>query len=1147
MSTRSLPLSMVLLTGTVLNAAEPDQKGLDFFEAKIRPMLVTHCYECHSAAAAGKKKLKGSLLLDSRDGSRQGGESGPAVVPGKPDESLLMGALTHDSFKMPPGGKLPDELIADFKNWIKMGAPDPRDGVAMIASSEVDIEAGQQHWAFQPLTKPAPPDISDTSRARTPVDHFIQAQQQAAGVTANTTADPRTLIRRAYFDLIGLPPDPETVETFLQETAAEAEHGAAYDRLIDGLLASKHFGERWSRHWLDVTRFAESNGYAFDGDRPHAWHYRDFVIRALNSDMPYDEFVRLQIAGDLMTSVDVQTAAEALVAVDRIAATGLLVAGTYTTQQTQKERERSRYEQLDDIVNTLGTSMLALTVGCSRCHSHKFDPLPQFDYYRLSSCFADVGFSDTDINMHPEAFRKAKGEFDAAHAPLLAARTQHEQEKLPGRLEQWGGNYTVETTAAPAALRLDVWQHVGPFPAESLAQAFEQTFPPEEGIALATTYQEGTLKWTPQPEWTDAKIHNTLTGDNAANYVFRTIESPEEQAVSLSLGRDDAIKVWVNGKQVLSNLTSGGVVAGQDTIQVTLRKGRNELLMKIVNGGGPSGFYFAASPVGDVHQAALGNWHHIGPFPSADFNKAFDHVFPPELSTDLSQTYDDGKLTWIEQPEWKDGAPHNNKMKGTNCGNYLLRVIESEKPQVLSLSLGSDDGIKLWVNGREILSRKVGRNVAAAGQETVAIQLAAGRNEILMKIVNAGGATGFYFSASGGATPTDVIAILAVAADKRDAAQQQKLADWYKGFDIDWLKLNQVVTRHDTQSPQPDLTKVFAARVKGTTYQFGEDTYKVYHLRRGNADNKQDEATPGFLQVLMRTDQQEKQWLNDPAAADKLRPGRLGMAHWLTDVDHGGGHLLARVIVNRLWHHHFARGIVATPSDFGTRGEKPSHPQLLDWLAAELIQSGWKLKHIHKMIMTSAAYMQAGEITESGSQKDPENLLLWRRSSRRLEAEIIRDSLLTVSGTLDRSMFGKGTLDRNSTRRSIYFTSKRSQLIPMLQLFNAPDTMQGIASREQSTVAPQALVMLNSPIIRGIATKFATQARPDAQTSIKQTIDRAYQLALSLPATEGEQQTMQQFIKRQQVSRGNDANAESVAVRDLCHLILCMNEFVYID
>jgi len=989
-------LLIVLSAGTALQGADPDRKGLDFFEAKIRPMLVTHCYECHSAGAAAKKKLKGGLLLDSRDGSRNGGESGPAVVPGNPDDSLLISALNHDLFKMPPTGKLPDELIAHFVKWIKMGAPDPRDGVTVAASPGIDLESGRQHWAFPPLTQPSLPEVQDSNWVRTPVDQFVRARQEAAGVTPNTIADARTLIRRAYFDLTGLPPQPEDVQNFVTEF--EKDPAGAYGRLIDELLGNEHYGERWARHWLDITRFAESNGYAFDGDRPNAWHYRDFVVRALNADMPYDRFVKQQIAGDLLTNVDVQTTAEAQAAVDTIAATGLLVAGPYTTQQTQKERERSRYEQLDDVVSTLGTALLGLTVGCSRCHSHKFDPLPQFDYYRLASCFAEVGFADTGINMQPDAFRQAKGEYDAAHAPLVAARTKLEQEQLPDRFEQWIASLTNEPAqvAAAAPLKFDTW-------------------------------------------------------------------------------------------------------------------------------------------------------HQVGPFTSGNLDAAFDQVFPPELDTNLDRTFEDGKLKWTEQPDWKDGEAHNDKLTGTNCANYLLRVIEAEQPQVLSLSLGSDDGIKLWVNGREALSKKVSRNVAAADQETVTIQLAAGRNELLLKIVNSGGATGFYFAASTATTPTDVSTILAVPADKRDDQQKQKLIDWHKGFDLDWLRLNQAVARHDTQNPQPDLTNVFSARVRGTTYQFGEDTFKVYHLRRGNADNKEEEATPGFLQVLMRTDQQENQWLADPAAADTSRPGRLGLADWLTDVDRGGGHLLARVIVNRLWYHHFGRGIVATPSDFGTRGERPSHPELLDWLAGELIRGGWKLKPIHKLIVTSAAYTQAGEVTESGKQLDPENLLIWRRGSRRLEAEIIRDSLLAVSGTLDRTMFGKGTLDQSSVRRSIYFTVKRSQLIPILQLFDAPDTMQGIATREESTVAPQSLALLNSPIIRDLAVKFAARVRPDAETSIEQAIERAYQVALSRPSTDAERAAMTAFIQRQKESRGTDANAEALAVRDFCHLILCMNEFVYID
>ena len=1149
--TRLSLVLIVLLIATTAGAAEPDRKGLDFFEAKIRPMLVKHCYECHSAGAAGKKKLKGELLLDSRDGSRKGGESGAAVVPGKPDESLLISALKHDSFKMPPKGKLPEELIAHFVKWVEMGAPDPRDGVAIVASSEIDIDEGRKHWAFQSLGKAEPAAVKDTAWVRSSVDRFIRAKQEAAGVTPNATASARTLIRRAYFDLIGLPPSPEEVSQF--EAAFEKDPTAAYSKLVDDLLASEHFGERWGRHWLDVVRFAESNGYAFDGDRPNAWHYRDFVIRALNSDMPYDEFVRLQIAGDLLATTNVQTTDEAKQAVDWIAATGFLTAGPYTTQQTQKERERSRYEQLDDIVSTLGTSLLGLTVGCSRCHSHKFDPLPQFDYYRLTSCFADVGFADAGINMKPEEFNKAKREYDAAHAPLVAARTNYEKEKLTARFETWLASQTAKPAekaapASPLALKLSDWSHAGPFPAADLNKAFEQAFAPEKAVDLKATYLDGKVKWTPQPGWKDSTVLNTLTGDNSANYLFRTIESPEEQSVTLSLGRDDAIKVWVNGKEALAKLAPGAAAANQDSVQVALNKGPNELLMKIANGGGPSGFYFAVSstkPAPPVE--GIGPWHHVGPFASANFNTAYDEVFPPELHVDLNQSFQDDKLKWSEQPAWKDGEAHNDKIKGPNSANYLFRAIESEKPRVLSLSLGSDDGIKLWVNGRSVLAKKVGRNVAKAGQEKVNIQLAAGTNDVLMKIVNGGGASGFYFSASVTGPPKDVSDILALATDKRNAKQKQRLTDWHRGFDREWLGLNEAVVRHEAQNPKPELTTVFAAKVRGTTYQFGEDTYKVYHLRRGNVDNKQDQATPGFLQVLMTAEDLEKRWLADPSAKDKPRAGRLGLTDWLTDVENGGGHLLARVIVNRLWHHHFGRGIVATPSDFGTRGERPSHPRLLDWLAGELIRGGWKLKPIHKLIMTSSVYMQAGEITDSGRDKDPENLLFWRRASRRLEAEIIRDSLLEVSGTLDRMPHGKGTLDVNSTRRSIYFTIKRSRLIPLLQLFNAPDAMQGIAGREESTVAPQALALLNSPIIRNLATKFAVRIRPNAETTIEQAVDQAYRIALGRPASDSEKTAMTEFIAQQKASRGADGNAETLAVRDFCHLILCMNEFIYVD
>ncbi|MCA9065432.1 MAG: PSD1 domain-containing protein, partial [Planctomycetaceae bacterium] len=876
-ATRFCLLQMLLLCFVPSQLTAQDslanRKGVDFFEAKIRPMLVSHCYECHSAGAAAKNKLKAALFLDSRDGILRGGESGPAVVPGKPDESLLISALQHSDFKMPPKGKLEDEIIAHFVKWVEMGAPDPREGGEVVTSHRIDIDAGRTHWAFQPLASPVPPMVNDPSRVKTPVDQFILSRQESAGITPDQMAGPQTLIRRMYFDLIGLPPTPEQLVRHLERFEQDSE--SACEELVDELLASEHYGERWGRHWLDVARFAESNGYAFDGDRPNAWHYRDFVIQALNSDMPYNDFIREQLAGDLLADLNPSTASGAERSVNQLAATGFLVAGPYTTQQTQKERERSRYEQLDDIVNTLGTSLLGLTLGCSRCHDHKFDPLPQYDYYNLAACFADVGFSDTGINEHPEQFRELRAAYDAVHQPLIAARTKYEQEQLPAVFEQWLSNINESDSSAPAELTLSSWQHIGPFPSDNFDSAFSAVFPPERGIDLSATYKDGTLKWS-------------------------------------------------------------------------------------------------------------------------------------------------------EQPDWKDSEAHNDKLTGTNAANYLYRRIESDGLRVVSLSLGSDDGIKLWVNGREVLSKKVGRNVAAAGQETAVVQLAAGSNEVLMKVVNGGGATGFYFAASHAAQPQEIADIMAVAADQRNDQQKQKLFDWHKGFDREWLNLNTAVTQHSTEEPQPDLTQVFAARVRGTTYQFGEDTYKVYHLRRGNADNKEQEAAPGILRVLQasHTENSEREAVQAVQAGllevHENKSPRLALADWLTDTEQGAGALLARVIVNRLWYHHFGRGIVATPSDFGTRGESPTHPELLDWLAGELIRHNWQLKPIHRLIMMSSVYRQGTAVSESGARVDPDNMLLWRRVPRRMEAEVIRDSLLAVASELDDTMYGKGTLDLNNKRRSIY-------------------------------------------------------------------------------------------------------------------------------
>ncbi len=727
-----------------------DAAGLELFEKKIRPVLVQECYQCHSAEAASQKKLKGGLQLDTRDAVRKGGESGPAVVPSKPAESLLVSALRHEDFEMPPKGKLPDAIIADFVKWIELGAPDPRSGTATATAPHIDIAAGRHFWSFERLRPVEPPAVLDGNWARTPLDRFILAKLESLDLKPNAPAAPRTLIRRAWFDLLGLPPTPEEMSYWISrlgETPAATPDPAAYAEMIDGLLANPHYGERWARHWMDVARFAESHGYEQDYDRPNAYPYRDFLIRAFNDDLPYDQFVRWQLAGDELQPDEPLA----------WMATGFLGAGAFPTQLTEAEFESARYDELDDMVATTGVAFLGLSVGCARCHDHKFDPIRSEDYYRLASSFTTTIRSEVELDVDPG---------------------------------------------------------------------------PSVRLAKVLVASEG-----------------------------------------------------------LPHLP-----------------------------------------------------HH------AD-DRGFPHFYP-----------------------------------------------------------------------------------------------------------------------------------------------------------------------------------------------------EMFFLRRGDVKQKGEIATQGFLPVLLREDADSSRWR--PAASldspPKTSLRRAALARWITDVDYGAGHLAARVIVNRLWQHHFGRGLVATANDFGASGERPSHPELLDWLAGELVSRGWRLKRLHKLIMTSAAYRESAEFDERRATLDRENAYLWRHTPRRLEAEAIRDAMLAVSGQLDPAMYGPGTLDPNMHRRSVYFFIKRSQLIPMMMLFDWPEHLVSIGQRSSTTIAPQALMFMNSPQGRQYAEAFAARL---AESSDEQAVADGYQRAFGRAPSEQEWSLAAEFLKRQaeaHAARGQ-ADAGRIARVDFCQALMSMNEFVYLE
>ena len=405
-------------------AGDFDARDLEFFEAKVRPVLVQHCYQCHST---GAKKVRGNLLLDSREAWQKGGDNGPALVAGNPEKSLLIQAIsyTDPGTQMPPKGKLPDDAIALLVDWVKRGAPDPRSGTAPKPTKTIDVEKGRQHWAFQPLITPQLPEVKAESWCNNPIDRFILAKLEAKGIEPNKEAQKRQLIRRLSFDITGLPPLPEDVEAFVANDCPEA-----YDLLVDRLLDTPSYGERWARHWLDLARFGESHGFEHDYDRPSAYHYRDFVIEAFNRDLPFNTFAQWQIAGDEIAPDDNLA----------LKATGFLAAGVHSTQITANQVEKERYDELDDVVSTTGTAFLGLTIGCARCHDHKYDPIPTRDYYRLVSNFTTTVRSEIDLNLDPAGYKTALAKYDAEHSPYLATLARFEAGELPARLSQWEAN-----------------------------------------------------------------------------------------------------------------------------------------------------------------------------------------------------------------------------------------------------------------------------------------------------------------------------------------------------------------------------------------------------------------------------------------------------------------------------------------------------------------------------------------------------------------------------------------------------------------------------------------------------------------------------------------------------------------------------------
>ena len=1005
-------------------AAEPEghsarmKAGTALFKETIRPALESRCLKCH-----GGEKVRAGFSVGSRKSFLKGGDSGPALDLEHASASRLLEQLRHEEEPhMPPkGGKLDASLVNAFERWINLGAPFDKPLVEGDDGSKREFavtDSDRQFWSFRPLAKVKVPK----EEGKTLIDRFVLAKLKGQGVKPNGPAKPGAFVRRAYLDLTGLPPTPSQMKKALAQSR---------EALIDELLSSPHYGERWARHWLDAARFAESHGFEQDYDRKHAYHFRDFVIKALNADMPFDQFVRWQLAGD-------EIAPDNPLA---LMATGFIGAGAFPTQLTEKEFESARYDELDDIVSTLGTSMLGLTLGCARCHDHKYDPVSMKDYYQLAAVFTTTIRSEIDVNLDPEGFAKAKVDWKRKHASLVAPREDYEKRpEFQTAFDGW------LSTAAESLQKEAPWAVLDISNAESSRKTV--LAPQGDGSLLATGKAP------------DRETY-TLRATTAATGVkwFRM-----EALTDKSLPRQGPGRAG-NGNFALSNLKVFVKPASQKDgkrrqIKIVSAKATHEQ-----NRGNLSvASAFDANPTGTGWAVDKGG---IGKDQAAVFELAEPVGFEGGAEFEF-------QLTFANNTRHSIGRPR--------------------------LSISSDAAPPVAVGG--------------------------GMSEKLS------------------------VALAAVESGELTKEHRQTLIPYFGKTDPDWRKLDKAVRASLKSQPQPQMSKVQVSSegLKPTKHHadgrgFPHFYPMTYFLNRGDPSQKKGEASAGYLQVLMRKGSKTEEWLQSRPEGWRTSFRRYSLANWITDTGNGAGNLLARVIVNRLWHHHFGRGIVATPNDFGLQGAEPSHPELLEHLAGQLIANGWKLKPIHRQIMLSAAYGRGGAPSTGNVAIDPDNRWLWRFAPRRLEAENIRDAMLAVSGRLDTTPFGPGTLDPNHRRRSIYFMIKRSRLVSMMQIFDQPEPLVSQGRRPSTTIAPQALMFMNGKQVVDQAAAFAARfARDDLETAVH----GIYNHALARDPSPAELVDSRAFIESQTAAY-ESAEAGQLALADFCQVVFGLNEFIYLQ
>jgi hypothetical protein len=1090
------------------------QVKAEFFERDVRPLLVERCFKCHGDLG----KPKGGLRLTTRGSVVSGGDSGPAAVPGKPEESLLIQAIRYqDEPKMPPKEKLSEGEIQILTRWVEAGLPWPDAKPDRVSSKSVPYrftDDQRRFWSFQPIRDFEPPAVRNAAWPKTPIDRFILASLEAKGLKPAPAADKRTLIRRATFDLTGLPPSPEEIDAFVTDDSSQA-----FARVVERLLASPRYGERWGRHWLDVVRYADSRdarGVGSADDITEAWRYRDWVVNALNRDLPYDQFIIDQVAGDLIPAESAdQVNAEGMVA------TGLLTIGEWGTGDADKEKMLT--DIVDDQIDVVGRAFMGLTIACARCHDHKFDPIPQADYYGLAGIFFST-------HILPEPGAKTAGS-PMLRTPIASKRTVESANRYKERVAELDGRLKRESASAYSEFArsqlvdtgkylIAAWDYEHPSKSEDppslrdfaesrdlhpgvLRRWHRELGYGEAGRLLAQTAEnvggtKGVFAWRRDPGGPSLTVNTT--DKDLAILTFRL----PARTVSVHPGPASAVAVsWtspVTGQvRVSGRVADGDPVAGDGVSwAVTLRQHQasvplaegditNGSAQQLAQGHGAEKLNSIEVNEGDTVQLAIG--------PKEQYT-CDTTTIELRIAQQSGPTWD---LTQDLLPNPLAGNPHADRFghgsvwRFSEVDDQTLLLAGTENPGSVAAS---------WQTAVRSGDRiKVAKAAAAIG--------------VLVQEAKAEGPDGRLvsglLSSKGPFYPESIDELAPVLRDRLG-----KIRD-----ELALLR----------SKPPPPLPLALVAQEGGVPKSAHEGIHDARIHTRGSYQRLGEQVPRHFPRIIA----------GDEPPSIERGSGRLELAQWLARANHP---LTARVMVNRIWQYHFGEGIVRTPSDYGKLGERPSHPELLDYLAREFIASGWSIKAMHRAIMLSSVYQQASTVCPDALRLDPDNRLMGRMNRRRLESEAIRDSLLAAAGSLDLTMGGPSIRDFSVPRRTIYIMTIRSDRSSFGPMFDAADSTAIVDHRTISTVAPQALFLLNNRFAVSAARSLARRVQQSSKSSDEGGIRWLYALLYGRDAMDDELQIGQETLR---LATLGEENRRDLAWDAYCQVLVCANEFLFVD